>query len=249
MCCIRRRISGASRCKSLARTPLIHTLHIVPDANSAKLWKNTPGSLVTALSRHQWSAYPDLQPTAIIPHGVDVAQFNFRAQPDDYVLYLGRFVSGKGPLHAIRTARELGVRLVLAGPENAYFREKVKPLVDGRTVEYVGFVHGAERDRWLSGARALLYPIQYPEAFGLVLLEAMLCGTPVAAPRLGAVPEIIDDGITGCLCDNLDQLTAATRSCFALNRHQVRERALTRFSAAEMARRYVQVFEQALATR
>ena len=87
------------------------------------------------------------------------------------------------------------VKLVLAGPENSFFREKVKPLVDGKTVEFAGFVRGAERSRLLGGARALLYPIQYPEAFGLVLVEAMLCGTPVAAMRLGAVPEIVDEGV------------------------------------------------------
>src|SRR6185436_63018 len=106
------------------------------------------------------------------------------------------FVSGKGPLQAITAARRLGLRLVLAGPENAYFREQVKPLVDGKGVEYAGLVSGAERDRLLGGARALLYPIQHPEAFGLVLVESMLCGTPVAATRLGAVPEIVDDGVT-----------------------------------------------------
>lgn len=228
----------------LARAPLIHTLHIVPDNNTVKLWQGAPDSYVTGISQHQWSAHPALRPAAIIPHGVDVAQFTFREKPDDYGLYLGRFVSGKGPLHAIRAARELGLRLVLAGPENAYFREKVKPLVDGRAVEYVGFVKGGERDRLLGGARALLYPIQYPEAFGLVLLEAMLCGTPVAATRLGAVPEIVDEGVTGCMSEGMDPFSAAVQSSLALDRRKVRERALARFSAEMMARRYVRVYEQ-----
>ena len=131
----------------LSRAPLVHTTHIVPDADSAKLWAAAPESCVTAISRHQWSEFPDLQPAAIIPHGVDATRFTFREQPDDYLLYLGRFVSGKGPLLAIETARSLGLRLVLAGPSNPYFREKIQPLVDGKTIEYAGFVTGRERDR------------------------------------------------------------------------------------------------------
>lgn len=228
----------------LARAPLVHTLHIVPDASTVKLWQSAPESQVTAISRHQWSAHPTLRPAAIIPHGVDVAQFTFREQPEDYVLYLGRFVSGKGPLHAIRTARELGLRLVLAGPENAYFREKVQPLVDGKAVEYAGFVRAGERNRLLGGARALLYPIQYPEAFGLVLVEAMLCGTPVAARRWGAVPEIVDEGVTGCTSANMDEFPAAVQASLALDRRKVREHALSRFPADVMARRYAEIYER-----
>jgi glycosyltransferase involved in cell wall biosynthesis len=228
----------------MARSPMLHTLHIVPDDNHACLWRAWPGTHVTALSRHQWSDYPDLQPTAIIPHGVDVAQFTFQPNPGDYLLYLGRFVSGKGPLHAIEIARSLGMRLVLAGPENAYFREKVKPLVDGSAVEFAGFVRGAERDRLLGGARALLYPIQHPEAFGLVLVEALLCGTPVAAIRLGAVPEIVDDGVTGFTAAAKEDLQQAVTNCLRLDRRRVRETAEQRFSALRMAAGYTAVYER-----
>ena len=226
-------------------TPLIHTLHIVPDDNAARLWSLWPEARVTALSRHQWNAYPERRPAAIIPHGVDHSQFTFRPSPEDYVCYLGRFVSGKGPLHAIETARALGVRLVLAGPENPYFREKIKPLVDGRSVEYVGCVRGRDRDRLLGGARALLYPIQFPEAFGLVLIEAMLCGTPVAAIRLGAVPEIVQDGLTGCTAEAMAGFPEAVRRAMNLDRQAVRREAEARFSPETMARAYVRVYEQA----
>src|SRR6267378_1796025 len=91
---------------------------------------------------------------------------------------------------------------ISAGSNNPYFREKVAPLVDGKSVEYVGFVKGAERNKLLGGAKALLYPIQYPEAFGLVMIEAMLCGTPVAAMNLGAVPEILEPGVTGYMAES-----------------------------------------------
>ncbi|MDB6018587.1 MAG: glycosyl transferase group 1 [Pedosphaera sp.] len=228
----------------LSRAPLVHTIHIVPDDNAARLWEFSPSACVTAISNHQWSARPQLAPAAIIPHGVDASQFTFREMPDDYVLYLGRFTSGKGPIQAIETARSLGLRLLMAGPENPYFREKIKPLIDGRSVEYVGFARGVERDRLLGGARALLYPIQYPESFGLVLVEAMLCGTPIAAMRLGAVPEIIEENLTGCMTANAEEFEAAVTKCFSLDRRVIREHAERQFSAERMARHYAKVYAE-----
>ncbi len=230
--------------QSLSRAPLVHTTHIVPDDNSARLRSMWPGACVTAISKHQWSAYPHLSPMAIIPHGVDVAQFTVREEPDDYVCYVGRFTSGKGPIQAIETARTLGLRLLLAGPENKYFREQVKPLLDGRHVEYVGFVAGAARDKLLGGARALLYPIQYPEAFGLVLVEAMLCGTPVAAMRLGAVPEIVEEAVSGYTAQSKEEFAQALTQCLALDRRQISQRAAQRFSADRMTRDYARVYEK-----
>jgi glycosyltransferase involved in cell wall biosynthesis len=232
--------------QSLLRTPMVHTLHIVPDDNAARLWQSAPASCVTAISNHQWSAYPQLKPAAVIPHGVDTSQFTFREKPDDYALYIGRFVSGKGPLHAVKAARALGLRLVMAGQENPYFREKVKPLIDGNQVEYAGYVRGHERDKLLGGARVLLYPIQYPEAFGLVLVEAMLCGTPSAAMRLGAVPEIIDEAVTGFVVENGSEFQQAVINCLSLDRHRIRQVAETRFSAERMARDYARLYEHVL---
>lgn len=234
--------------QSFCRAPMVHTLHIVPDGDSAKLWAAAPQSRVTAISQHQWSAFPELKPAAVIPHGVDTTQFTFREQPEDYVLYLGRFVSGKGPMLAIETASQLGLRLVLAGPSNPYFREKIQPLVDGKKIEYAGFVTGQERNRLLGGARALIYPIQYPEAFGLVLVEAMLCGTPVAALRLGAVPEIVADEISGYTTTAREELAAAVSRCFALDRRRIHELARQRFSAERMARDYASLYARIMAT-
>ena len=136
------------------------------------------------------------------------------------------------------------MRLLLAGPENKYFREQVKPLLDGRHVEYVGFVAGAARDKLLGGARALLYPIQYPEAFGLVLVEAMLCGTPVAAMRLGAVPEIVEEAVGGYSAKSQEEFSQALAQSLALDRRQIRQRAAERFSAERMARDYARVYER-----
>src|SRR5437667_310870 len=156
----------------------------------------------------------------------------------------GRFTSGKGPIQAIEAARKAGLRLIMAGSENRYFREKVKPLIDDKSVEYAGFVNGEGRDRLLGGARALLYPIQYPEAFGLVLVEAMLCGTPVAAMRLGAVPEIVEEALSGYTAKSQEEFSQALAQSLTLDRRQIRQRAAERFSAERMARDYARVYER-----
>src|SRR5262249_29151145 len=151
---------------------------------------------------------------------------------------LGRFIPGKNPLAAVAAARALGVRLLLAGPRNDYFRDHVEPLVDGRCVEYVGYVAGRARDQLLGRARALLYPVGAPEPFGLVQVEALMCGTPVVAMRVGAVPEIIDEGITGYTATSTDEFLLGVTRSFTLDRRRVRERAEERFSARRMAGQY-----------
>jgi glycosyltransferase involved in cell wall biosynthesis len=233
--------------EKLSRAPMLHTTHIVPDNNTIRLWEFSPGSHVTAISRAQWSCCPNLEPAAVIPHAVDISQFTFREQPEDYVLYLGRFTSGKGPIEAIQTARALGLRLVMAGPDDRYFREQVQPLIDGKSVEYVGYAGPAERDKLLGGARALLYPIQYAEAFGLVLVEAMLCGTPIAAMNYGAVPEVIEEGLSGFAATTPEEFATIVPKCFGLERRRIRERAEERFSIERMARDYANVYEKVCA--
>jgi glycosyltransferase involved in cell wall biosynthesis len=202
---------------------------------------------VTALSEYQWAEYPHLRPAAVIHHGIDPSQFTFRPEAEDYLCYLGRFTPGKGPLAAIDAARVLGMPLVLAGPANPYFAEHVAPHVDGTHVRHVGQVDAAARDRLLGGARALLYPINEPEPFGLVMIESMMCGTPVAAIGIGAVPEVVEPGVTGAWTDSPEGFTAAVREALDLNRQRVRRRALERFTAERMTADYVAVYERACA--
>ena len=235
--------------EQLARAPMIHTLHVQPQPDAKFLLSLYPKARITALSEFQWSAFPSFRPTAIIYHGVDRSQFTFNDQPDDYVCFLGRFVPNKGALQAIETARAMGLRLLLAGPRNDYFDKRIAPLVDGRSVEYIGPVTGVERDQLLGRARALLYPIQCPEPFGMVMVEAMMCGTPVAAVGLGAVPEIIDDGITGFYARRMEDFPQVVRMALSLNRRLVRERTVTRFSAERMASEYEQVYKQITSRR
>ena len=223
--------------------PMVHTLHVLPYEDARRLLQLHPGATVTAISQFQWREFPDVHPAAVVHHGIDPTAFTFRRQPDDYVCYLGRFLPVKGVLAAVDAARAVGLPLRLAGPRDDYFDEEVAPLVDGEAVRYVGTVTGAERDALLGGARALLYPISVPEPFGLVLPEAMMCGTPVVATAVGAVPELVDDGVTGALVDDPSTLADGIGRALALERGAVRDRAIARFHVDRMVDGYLRVFE------
>jgi glycosyltransferase involved in cell wall biosynthesis len=231
----------------LARAPMVHTLHTSPYEDEVRLRSLFRNACVTAISHCQWQAHPELRPVAVIPHGIDSAQFTFRPEPEDYVCFLGRFIPGKGVLQAVEVARRLGLRLLLAGRANEYYHQHVAPLVDGHTVEYAGYLRGAERDRLLGGARTLLYPLQAPEPFGLVQVEAMMCGTPVVGMRIGAVPEVIDEGVTGYTAGSMEEFREQVVRSFALDRRRVRARAEELFSARRMAQEYVAVYERLIA--
>lgn len=233
----------------LCPTPMVHTMHVMPDDDSAQLRRMHPGAIVSGISHYQWEHYPDLPPSAVIPHGIDPAHFTFTAEPDDYVCFLGRFIPGKGPLAAIEAARALGLPIRLAGPSNEYFETVIRPLVDGRAVEYVGPVSGDERSHLLGGARALLYPLSEPEPFGLVPIEAMMCGTPVAATRVGAVPEIVDAGVTGFWAATAEGFPDSVLAALQLNRQAVRRHAEARFSYQTMVGGYSRLFHDAVERR
>jgi glycosyltransferase involved in cell wall biosynthesis len=235
--------------QQLTRTPMLHTLHTFPGQQEADLWSLVPDAAITAISKAQWSQFAPLAPAAVIHHGVDPEQHEFRASPDDYVCYLGRFTRAKGVLGAIEVARTLGMRLKLAGPRSRYYDQHVAASVDGEAVDYVGYVSGAAKAQLLGGARALLYPIEVAEPFGLVLIEAMMCGTPVVARRIGAVPEIVDEGMTGYCADSLDDLARQVTRAVRLDRSRVRARAELRFSGSRMGRDYARVYESVLASQ
>ena len=202
-----------------------------------------------ALSHVQADCLVGLNVAAVIPHGLDLARFPYCATPDDYLLFLGRFTEGKGVVQAIEAARRSGLRLLLAAQENDYYRTVVAPLVDGERVVFVGEVAHDTKVALLGGARALLYPVLTGEPFGLVLTEAMACGTPVAAIDAGAVSEVVDDGVTGGVFTSLDALVDGLPRVLALDRAAVRTRAVSRFGADRMVDAYVEVYRQLVATR
>jgi glycosyltransferase involved in cell wall biosynthesis len=231
----------------LSAAPIVHTLHISPQDDHRALRAMHPGAYVTATSHVQWDKAAEFKPFAVIHHGVDPDEFTYCPDPGEYACYLGRFIPEKGVLAAIATARQLGLALRLAGPANDYYRKHVEPHVDGAKVRYEGTVTGARRNELLGGARVLLYPVQIGEPFGLVMVEAMMCGTPVAATRRGAVTEVVDEGVTGYSVDTPDELATAVRQCMTLDRRHVRHCAERRFSVSRMASDYLRVYERLIA--
>jgi glycosyltransferase involved in cell wall biosynthesis len=233
----------------LATVPLVHTVHYAPDAVEVALWSRYPRAPFIAVSEEQRRRLAGLNVVATVHHAVDTSAFPFRETPEDYLVFLGRFTEGKGVLPAIAIAREAGMRLVLAADPNEYFRETVEPLVDGDRVVFAGELSHGEKAALLGGARALLYPVQADEPFGLVLAEAMACGTPVAALGRGAVPELVDDGVTGGVFQSEEALAAGLPRVLALDRAQVRAAAVSRFGVDRMVDAHVEVYARLAAGR
>jgi glycosyltransferase involved in cell wall biosynthesis len=227
--------------------PVVQTLHHAPDPDEIALWSRYPEAPFIAISAAQAEMLRGLHVAATIPHAIDLTRFQFRATPDDYLVFLGRFTAGKGVVEAIEVARRVGVRLLLAAAANDYYRDTVAPLVDGKLVEYVGEVDHVAKVALLGGARALLYPVQAAEPFGLVLAEAMACGTPVAALGLGAVPELVDEGHTGQVFDGLDALVSGLAGVMALDRQTVRATAEKRFGVESMVVAHVEAYGEIIA--
>jgi glycosyltransferase involved in cell wall biosynthesis len=233
-----------------AQSAVLHTHHILPNPDVVRAYARYPEAHVAAISDYQRQSFWPVQTVAVVHHGLNTEWFPFGARRGDYLAFLGRMLPDKGPLEAIGIAREVGMRLVLAGPdEDDYFRDAVAPQVDNRWVEYIGPVDRRSRGELLSKAAALVYPITEPEPFGLVMVEAMLCGTPVAAMRLGAVAEIVDEGITGLTAESVPELAARIDATLALDRHRVRSTALERFNHVRMTGDYLNVYRQLIGSR
>jgi glycosyltransferase involved in cell wall biosynthesis len=228
----------------LTSTPLVQTLHHAPSAPEVALWSRYREVPFIAISRDQARLLAGLNVVGVVQHAIDTDRFAYRAGADDYLVFLGRFTAGKGVLQAIDIARRAGLRLLLAAAENEYYRDVVAPHVDGTGVVYVGEVGHDRKVALLGGARALLYPVQSGEPFGLVLAEAMACGTPVAALDRGAVGEVVDVGVTGGVFASIDALVDGLPDVMALDRARVRRRAVERFGVARMVDEYVAIYQR-----
>jgi glycosyltransferase involved in cell wall biosynthesis len=226
----------------LSSAPIVQTLHHSPSAAEVELWSRYPEAPFVAISKEQCRLLSGLNVVGTVLHGIDTDNFAFRETPDDYLLFLGRFTDGKGPLQAIEIAKRVGMPLILAAAEDDYYRERVAPHVDGRRVIYFGEADFQAKVKLYGGARALLYPIQTREPFGLVLAEAMACGTPVAALDRGAVREVVDEGVTGLIFGDLEEMARGLPRVFDLNRRRVHERAVVRFGTKRMVDEYIAVY-------
>lgn len=201
---------------------------------------------LVSISDAQRRPITDANFAATIYHGIPTDLHKPTLDPrGGYVAFLGRISPEKGPERAISIARSLGIPLKIAAKVDAvdeqYFREIVEPLL-GPGVEFIGEINERQKTIFLGEALALLFPIDWPEPFGLTMIEAMACGTPVLAFRHGSVPEVIDHGVTGIVVDGMDEAAAALPQVLALDRRKVRERFEQRFSATRMARDYARLY-------
>lgn len=206
---------------------------------------------LVAISDAQRRANSDLSWVGTVHNAVDVASFPFRADNDGYVLWLGRFSNEKGPQLAIDAARAAGIPIVLAGKlnepdEREFFAREIAPRL-GVGVDYVGEADASLKRVLLSGARALVFPIQWEEPFGMVMIEAMACGTPVVAMRRGSVPEVVRDHVSGLVVDTYDELVAAIDAVSAIDPADCRAHVEKYFDLPVMARGYERVYRAVVA--
>jgi glycosyltransferase involved in cell wall biosynthesis len=194
---------------------------------------------------------PGLDYLATTYNGIDPSQFAFQDRPGEYLCFLGRFHPEKGTHLAIEIARRAGVRLKMAAipQDERYFKEQVAPHIDGDRVQFLGAVERDARNELLSNALALVHMTTRPERFGMTLIEAMACGTPVLGARMGSIPEIVVDAVTGFLCDNVDQAVARVPQLASLDRRACRAHVEQCFSVERMIERYLVAYARALELR
>jgi glycosyltransferase involved in cell wall biosynthesis len=206
---------------------------------------------MVAISESQRAKGPHLPWAATVYNAIPVDEYPFETDKDDFVLFLGRISAEKGPDLAIKAARAAGRRIVVAAKcnepaEHAYFEERVRPLL-GPDAEWYGHATTEEKKKLLAKASALVFPIQWDEPFGIVMVEAMACGTPVVALRAGSVPEVVVDGLTGYICDRPEELPAAIQRVGALDPAACRQRVYGCFDVPDMVDGYEAVYRRAIA--
>lgn len=236
-------------------TPLVYTVHHAKTPAISRYYHFFPEVHFVCISHRQKALEFGVEDVQVIHHGLVPAEYRPNFQPGDYLLYLGRIAREKGTHHAIDAARMAGIPIKVAGEphaqERAYFHQEVKPRLELPGVAYIGEVGGEEKTDLLRHALALVFPIVWEEPFGLVMIEAMLSGTPVVGFKKGSAPEVVDEGVTGHLVPTGDvrALCNASKKVRQINRRNCRERAEIRFSHRRMADEYLRYYSEILGAK
>lgn len=233
------------------RIPMVHTLHGPFETNATNFYlEHGHKAHLVAISHAQRATAPSsVKITDVVYNPIEAARWPFQSHKGDYLVWLGRMHETKGPHRAIEAAKRAGVALVLAGPvqpgQEEYFQSMVSIAVDGDQVRYVGELGGSAKSDLIAGARALLMPIQWDEPFGMVMVEAMVCGTPVIAFPEGAAGEIVKDGVTGYLVPDEEAMAAAIGRLDEIDPRKCRADVIGRFDVDRTAAGYEEVYLQA----
>ena len=239
----------------LVDIPLVTTLHgsALLEQAPRLIYRRFRGLPYVSISDAERQGLPELNYVATVYNGIDLAQFTFQPRPGTYLAFLGRISPKKGAHLAIEVARRTAIPLKMAAlippDERDFFETAIRPHLDGRLVEYVGEVGPRERDDFLGGALALLHLCTVPEPFGLALVEAQACGTPVIGMGLGAVPEVVQHGRTGFVVHSLAEAVEAVGQLHRLDRHACRRWVEERFTVEKMVEGYERVYETVLGLR
>ncbi len=231
----------------LIKTPMVTTIHGFSSPKILPVYKkyNNTGYYVS-ISNSDRS--PELDYMATVYNGINTNEFIFRAESEDYLLFFGRIHPEKGVYESIQISKKSKRKLIISGliQDQEYFDQKVKPFINDSDIVYVGNSGPDERNKLLGGAFALLHPISFEEPFGLSVVEAMLCGTPVIAFNRGSMPELILDGKTGFLVNSIEEALEAVNNIKIINRKYCREWATSKFSQQKMIEGYLEVYKKIL---
>ena len=235
------------------QTPTLSTMHGRLDLEDMlPIYRSYRDMPLVSISNDQRRPLRKMNWMRTVHHGLPRNLLRFEPGPGKYLAFLGRICRDKGPALAIEVARRTGIPLKIAAKvdrtDRDYFDTVIKPMLSAPGVEFIGEINEAEKQQFLGGALALLFPIDWPEPFGLVMIEALACGTPVIARPCGSVPEILRHGVTGSIGSSVEELVAAVENIGAISRQRCREEFETRFTAEVMASNYEQVYYQLAGT-